>query len=354
MSLADACVDQRCVPRAGVFRILVCRPNHRLGNTLLLTPLIAELEQTYKGAEIDLLCEGRLAQEVFSQYFSVRNVFCLPCRGFKHPIGFLAMVKRVLATEYDLIVDPSVGSNFARILTRLLRGRYKLGFGDRVPGLTHAVPLSVAGRHMAHRPVNLLRWGDDCAAGGRAFAPLDIRLTEAERAQGRLVIERLIKQDGQGGNGPVVGLFANATGAKRYPMAWWRDFIVAFESSSPASTLVEFVPMHGRSMLGARLPAYYSSDIRRMGAVMAATNMVISSDSGVMHLAAASRVPTLGLFQVTDPDVYAPYGMGSQGVHTGNMTASEAARHAALALQSLPAPAGGSFGASPCVRPASG
>jgi len=34
-------------------RVLVCRPNGRLGNTLLLTPLLQELERVFPGAEID-------------------------------------------------------------------------------------------------------------------------------------------------------------------------------------------------------------------------------------------------------------------------------------------------------------
>ncbi|WP_254427179.1 hypothetical protein [Rhodanobacter sp. C01] len=47
------------LPPRDIFRILLLRPNHRLGNTLLLTPLLIELEQRYPGAEIDLITTAK-------------------------------------------------------------------------------------------------------------------------------------------------------------------------------------------------------------------------------------------------------------------------------------------------------
>lgn len=72
------------IGRDGIYRILVCRPNHRLGNAILITPLIAELERLYQGAEIDLVVEGDASAEIFSTFFSVNRIHCLPRRGFKH------------------------------------------------------------------------------------------------------------------------------------------------------------------------------------------------------------------------------------------------------------------------------
>ncbi|THD03408.1 hypothetical protein B1991_18385, partial [Rhodanobacter lindaniclasticus] len=41
------------LPRAGIHRVLVCRPNHRLGNSVLISPLIAEIEALYPGADAE-------------------------------------------------------------------------------------------------------------------------------------------------------------------------------------------------------------------------------------------------------------------------------------------------------------
>lgn len=314
--------------RKGIFRILVCRPNHRLGNTILLTPLIAELERHFKGAEIDVISEGTIAEEVLASFFSVRNVYCLPRRGFKHPVSFLRLLNRVRRTHYDLIIDPCLGSGFSRTITRLLNGTYKLGFSDAPvrSGLTHAAPKDVAMQHMAKRPVNLLRWvlhQDSVDEAG--YPPLDIRLTDIELARGRHVIGELLSLSQQTSSPPVVGVFANATGAKRYPMEWWRQFIDTFKMLCPAASILELIPMHGHSMLGAEWPGYYSSDIRRMGAVMAGMDLMITADCGVMHLAAASRVATVGMFCVTDASVYEPYGRGNGPLSTQGLSAREVA-----------------------------
>lgn len=319
---------KEAIPRKGIYRILVCRPNHRLGNTILLTPLIEELESLYRGAEIDIVAEGGIAADVFSAFPRVNHIYCLPKRGFKHPWSFLSMLLQVRRTRYDLIIDPCGGSNFSRVLTRFFKGQYKLGFGDPVthPGLTHLVSNSVAMRHMAKRPVNLLRWGmPPQAQDAEHFFPLDIRLTDSERALGRSLLHDLLATYPKAETGPVIGIFANATGAKRYPAAWWNDFIRALKEACPDSRIIEIIPMHGKSMLGSEWPGYYSSNIRRMGAVMAGVDLMISADCGVMHLAVASKVPTVGMFCVTDASVYEPYGPGNNPLLTQGLTAAEAA-----------------------------
>jgi heptosyltransferase-3 len=332
---------QESLPKKGVYRILICRPNHRLGNTILLTPLITELERLYKGAEIDILSEGPIAEEVFTTFFSVKNVYCLPKRGFKHPFRFLGMLLRIREIQYDLIVDPCLGSGFSRALTKFLRGRYKLGFSDDAThsGLTHPVPTAAALKHMAQRPINLLRWAYKHYAGdgetAAEYPSLDIRLSDEERAHGRAVIGQLLPAPRQGSAAPIVGIFANATGAKRYPAAWWNEFIAAFEAMSPQARILELIPMHGHSMLGETYPGYYSSDIRRMGAVMAGMDLMITADCGVMHLAVASKVPTVGMFCVTDASVYAPYGLGSCSLMTHGLSAKDAAEQVVRTFAAL-------------------
>ncbi|WP_158543432.1 glycosyltransferase family 9 protein [Dyella solisilvae] len=297
----------------------------------MLTPLIAELERLYKGVEIDILSEGDIAEEVFSTFFSVKNIYCLPKRGFKRPVSFLATLFRVRKVQYDLIVDPCLGSGFARAVTGFLKGRFKLGFSDKPADskLTHPVPTEAARQHMAQRPINLLRWARQHYAGvvddATDYPSLDIRLTDTELAQGRAVIEQLSPASQRTTTSPVVGIFGNATGAKRYPAEWWNEFITTFKEMCPASSLIELIPMHGRSMLGDQWPGYYSTDIRRMGAVMAGMDLFITADCGVMHLAVASRVPTVGMFSVTDASVYEPYGCGSRALLTKGLSARETA-----------------------------
>jgi muconolactone delta-isomerase len=57
--------------------------------------------------------------------------------------------------------------------------------------------------------------------------------------------------------------------------------------------IIEVLPVENVSQIGFKAPTFYSKDVREIGALMANTEVFI--DSGIMHLASASKVST-GLF----------------------------------------------------------
>ena len=54
-----------------------------------------------------------------------------------------------------------------------------------------------------------------------------------------------------------------------------------------------------------------ASSLRELAALMKKASLVISNDSGPMHLAAAMGTPVIGLFGPTDPRRVGPYGAGN-------------------------------------------
>jgi ADP-heptose:LPS heptosyltransferase len=53
-----------------------------------------------------------------------------------------------------------------------------------------------------------------------------------------------------------------------------------------------------------------------------------------MHLGAATKTTTLGLFKVTDPAVYAPYGGGDAAIHVNDRPPEVVAREIARVFES--------------------
>ena len=53
-----------------------------------------------------------------------------------------------------------------------------------------------------------------------------------------------------------------------------------------------------------------------MSGVISKGSLFITADCGVMHLASASNIPTLGLFNITSIDCYGPYNGGSKAVYS--------------------------------------
>lgn len=313
------------LPIRGIHRVLVCRPNHRLGNAVLISPLIAELEKTYPGAEIDIVTGGRAAESLFSARFNVRNVICLPRRIARHLWVTAGLLRQLRLSSYDLAIDACIGSQSGRLLLAWVRARYKIGFSastwnsDQVNKPDPSCP-----EHMAKRSVFLLRQ----ALGKNVepiYPPLDIRLSDVERARGQEALTAIrgpmVPEQGK----KVVGVFANATGAKRYDEYWWQLFLIALQLRRPDIVIVDVLAEHGASQLSGSFASFYTRDVRKLAAVIASMDGFISADCGVMHVAAASGTPTYGLFSVTDEAKYAPYGHGSGGIDTRNLSATEAA-----------------------------
>ncbi|WP_458070472.1 glycosyltransferase family 9 protein [Rhodanobacter sp. BL-MT-08] len=195
--------------------------------------------------------------------------------------------------------------------------------------MTHLVPAAMAPHHMAKRSVMLARWyASRQIDDAEDFPVLDLRLTDAERRHGEQLIRDLVAASEQPCTRGVIGLFAEATGQKRYGHDWWNDFVAAVRLASPECSLVEIIPVHGRSMLDSKWPGYYSTSIRRMASAMAGVDMMISADCGVMHLAVASGTPTIGMFSVTDAKIYGPYGSHNAHLVTQGMSPQQAAKRA--------------------------
>ena len=305
----DRRIVAMAVPAKGIHRIVVLRPNHRLGNTLLLTPLVAEIGRLFPGAEIDVLSAGMAVRDVFATHGNVRNLWMLPNRILRHPLASWGTLRRMRKARYDLAIDPCVGSQSARLLLGQVNATHKLGFaqpGIR-GGLTYGVPVPVEHEHMGQLPVYLLRSGCNQDFTAATCPGLDLCLTGEELRAGREHLRRL--SDGVGkATGPCIALFGDATGNKVLSGQWWASMIARLRELQPASRFVEIVPASGYSRFGDAYPAYYSTSIRRMAGVMAATDLVITADCGVMHLAAASGASTIGIFTATRPLQYGPYG----------------------------------------------
>ncbi|MEO7013114.1 MAG: glycosyltransferase family 9 protein [Thermomonas sp.] len=224
--------------------------------------------------------------------------------------------------HYDLAIDPCVGSQSGRLFLSIAKARHKLGFEQlgMDGGVTCNIPVPPQLTHMGQLPVYLLRSAcqEDITSG--VYPGLDVRLSSDEQGKGRERLRQLMEGVPECA-GPVIALFGDATGSKVFPEAWWIEMIQRLHQLRPDHRFIEIVPVSGTSKFGNAYPVYYSTSIRRMAAVMAASDFVISADCGVMHLAAASGAPTAGLFSVTKPLQYGPYGGRNFYVSADNKTA---------------------------------
>ena len=70
-------------------RVLINRPNQRLGNTLLITPLVQEIVKNFPNAKIDIFVKGKVAPIVFENYPQVDQIIELPTKPFKELVDYI-------------------------------------------------------------------------------------------------------------------------------------------------------------------------------------------------------------------------------------------------------------------------
>ena len=322
------------LPRRGIYRILICHVSHTLGNALLLTPLIQELETTYPAAQIDIVTRSQVGKLLYGHHDRVSQVFQLPSHGFGHPIQWLRATRGMRKAHYDLAIDADPQSQTGRLLLLKARATWTLGFSGRKKSgsVTHAVEAPEHVQHKGQRPVYLLRKA--LGADTETDYPVpDLRLDDAERAQGRRVLDRVLASAPIApAQRKIIGVFANATGPKLLSQEWWNPLLATLERLRPDCRLVEIVPMNGRSMLDSRYPSYFSTDLRQLGGVLANLDGYLSLDCGIMHLACAARVPTLGIFTTTRADEWGPYGPGNHVIAAYDLAPEAVARELAARL----------------------
>lgn len=288
--------------------ILVCRPNHRLGNLLLLTPLLQEIADVYPDAKVDLFVKGSIAPVLFKHYGNVNQIIQLPRRPFqqfhKYLLGWIVMKRR----QYDMVINAVNHSSSGRLSVRLANAKYKL-FGDLDQEVRSKFPDS---RHMAKQPVYSFRQFVKQLGIHDNETPvrsLDLRLNYDEIKTGKRILDGLVSADKK-----TISIFTYATGAKCYAKSWWLKFYNILKTMYPEFNIIEILPVENVSQIDFKAPVFYSKDIREIGAVIANTVLFIGADSGMMHLASAAQIPTVGLFKVTNPATYEPYNNKSKGV----------------------------------------
>lgn len=292
-------------------RVLISRPNHRLGNLLLITPLVQEVSRTFPQCKIDLFVKGNLAPIVFENFDEIGQIIKLPKKHFKDMYGYLNGWISIKKNHYDLAINVDKDSSSGRLSVQLANATYKF-FGEVNEDIQSQYDDY---SHIAKYPVYNLRsylTQLGIPKNEKPVAPLLIQLSDTEKIAGKMVLDQLVSPLKK-----TICIFTFATGAKCYSEEWWARFYerlkIEFEDNY---NILEVLPIENVSQIGFKAPTFYSKDIREIAAFFSNTNVFIGADSGMMHLASASQIPTIGLFSITNIEKYQPYNANSVAIQT--------------------------------------
>lgn len=294
--------------------ILLIRPGG-IGDAVLLIPAIDTIKQAYPACAIDILAEERNAA-VFGLAAGVGTVY---------RYDTFSDLSRVLRNRYDAVVDTEQWYRLSAVVARLVRSPVKIGFGtnERKRLFTHPVTYAL----------------DDYEADSflKLLQPLGITASAALRTPflripeaASLTASSLLAEVG------VKRFVALFPGASVQEKRWETERFVAVAARLTArgTTVVviggrEEVAIGEEIVKGGGVNLAGRTSLMETAAIIARADLLLSGDSGVLHLAAGLDIPTVALFGPSSIAKWAPRGGGDRVVST-RTTCSPCSRYGTI------------------------
>jgi ADP-heptose:LPS heptosyltransferase len=285
-----------------------------------MTPLIQEVENTFPNAKVDLFVKGGLPSILFKNYGNIDRIIQLPKKHFRELPKYIAGWASIKKKKYDIVINVVNNSSSGRLSTQFANARFK-AFDNENEVLDAKAPDY---HHIAKHPVYNFRYFMKQLSVPISCTPipsLNLKLSPQEISEGKQKLQQLV-----GNEKKTISIFTYATGDKRYSESWWEKFYARLKSEYQNFNILEILPVENVSQIAFKALTYYSKDIREIASVIANTVVFIGADSGMMHLANASQTPTVGLFSITDPVIYGPYGNDSLAIDTNTTDMDESVK----------------------------
>lgn len=299
-------------------KVLISRPNQRLGNLLLITPLIQEVTNTFPGCKIDLFVKGTLAPIVFENYENINNVVELPKKPFKETLNYIKVWIKLKKQHYDIAINVDKNSSSGRLSVQFANATYKF-FGEASEDIESKYKDY---EHIAKYPIYNFRSFLTQLGLNKNESPipsLDLKLSNSEINNGQKLLKDIVNNEKK-----TICIFTYATGDKCYSETWWEVFYERLNAEYQNNyNIIEVLPVENISKIGFKAPTFYSKDVREIGSLIANSVLFIGADSGIMHLSSASKTPTVGLFSKDNIRKYEPYNNNSVAINTNDSTVDD-------------------------------
>lgn len=289
----------------GLRRVLVVRTDDRVGNVLLTTPLLRALREGLPHVRIDFLLSARRQALVDGLFLADRLVPWDKRRAARNPVAFSAFLMSLRSADYDAVIDAAHYDAFsltAALFTRWTGAPVRIGHdrGDAAHYYSHAVPVpeqtryDVAVKLGLLGPLGLPPRGHllETSAGTSSDAVGDVAsmLGALELERGRYFVvnpgaRKLDRRVSPERLAQVIRRIAGASGLKALVVWGPGEEALAQDLVSAARPAARLAP---------------ATDLHQLAAVLRRAALLVTNDTGPMHLGVACGAPVLALFTMAD------------------------------------------------------
>lgn len=285
-------------------KILLRGPNW-VGDAVLAIPAMKAVRERFPEAEITLLVRPSVAG-VFTSAPFVDRVWSEPKPSGAG--GWFRLIREIRRQRFDMaLLFPNSFESAAAVFLGAARKRIGYAADGRRLLLTNALKAN-AGDHQVDY---YMRIAVEAAAAPMPRPSIAIEATAAERAQARKVLA-------SAGIAPARRFLVLSPGAAYGSAKRWGSDRFAEAARVLAAEFELDVAIVGSEMersiaeeIRARLPKRAAvlngkTSLETLIGVLAESSLVLTNDSGPMHIAAALGVPTVAIFGATDDTVTGP------------------------------------------------
>ncbi|MGB2867326.1 MAG: glycosyltransferase family 9 protein [Bacteroidota bacterium] len=304
-----------------VRRILVMK-FFGLGSILLSTPALLLMESAFPDATITFLSFDR-NRDLLRRFPSIDSVLTVRRTSITNFLSdSFRLILHLVTVRYDVVFDLEFFSKFSTFLAGLSRARIRAAFSLptywRSSLVTHSIPLA-RDRHVTESFSSLV-----FAVTGSPMSIPAVQPPAVYEADSQSLLKKIPLDDG-----PVIGVNVNAGDTfleRRWPPERFAALVSAlsrehgsvfvFTGISEERSYVQ----HVIDMSGCRNRCINSAgdlSMPELGALLRHCSLVISNDSGTLHLASALGTPTIGLYGPESPEFYGTTGNGSSILYSG-------------------------------------
>jgi heptosyltransferase-3 len=310
------------LPAAEVRKVLLLKM-WGMGSIVLTSPLFEAVRARHPGARIDFVSLAE-NQPILAMYPQVDRAIAIDLRRgvFRFLTSTLRTIGTIRRERYDLLLDLEFFTRFSAIFSFLASPRRSHGFSAKGKwrGKLHDVEVPFnAYNHVALNFLDLLRGDpmdpvDPAAVSGEEALPrLEAPEGAWERCREVLVRERHWRE-----GEPIAVVNPNAGDMaleRRWPREQVAELLRSLSTRDDLNLVVigspgerEYVESVVRAAgSGSRLVNLAGRiDVAQLVALLAHAAVVVTNDSGPLHIAAAAGAPTVGLFGPETPVLYGP------------------------------------------------
>lgn len=298
-----------------------------IGINILAIPTLRAIKRHDPEGFVHLVVQFEAGRELLEGCPYVNRVSVVNYEMVKNPVSLLSFMRSLRRISYDYSflmfpanrIDKNIFNTFLRARHRVSHDYQYRGFvrGKIFNDIRIDIDFSA---HDIEQNLNLLRvLGID---PDREPRDLELFLTEEERERGRV----MAKSTGEGKR--LIGIHAGSSKdltmeLKRWPSRSFAQLADRLKEYFDCEILLfgskdeETIKQEIKNSMKLSCRLIDQMDIRTTAALIENCDLFVSNDSGLMHIAAASGVKTVGIFGPTDPIRTAPYGRSHIVVRSG-------------------------------------